>query len=206
MSSEQDFQTWLALALGGVGLSGVCYGLFGLLLVLSRHDIRFRDAVDQKVIWLFVLWFFFCIAMTVMHVLPMGNIAHGTGAVLGILTGIAIVAPRRRRLMVANIGAVLLFGLWGSTLGRPRINLSGRAGYEEAKWGYDALRANHNEEAARWLRDVVLYRPKLPVYWFNLGIAYQRLGDRTAAQAAYERAHQLDPNKAEYSAAAEALN
>jgi membrane associated rhomboid family serine protease len=31
-----------AFALGGVGLSGVGYGFFGLLWVLSRHDDRFR--------------------------------------------------------------------------------------------------------------------------------------------------------------------
>jgi membrane associated rhomboid family serine protease len=201
-SSSLEF----AFALGGVGLSGVGYGLFGLLWVLSRHDDRFRDAVDQKVVQLFVVWFFFCIAMTVMHIFSVGNIAHGAGAVLGILTATAIVMPHRRILIVVSIGVVLLFGLWGSTLGRPRINLSGKAGYEEAKWGYDALLADRNQEAARWLRDAVVYQPKLPVYWFNLAIAYQRLGNRTAAQAAYERAHQLEPNKAEYSAAAQALN
>jgi len=128
-----------AFALGGVGLSGVGYGLFGLLWVLSRRDDRFRDAVDQKAVQLFVVWFFFCIAMTVMHIFSVGNIAHGAGAVLGILTATAIAIPHRRILIAASIGAVLLFGLWGSTLGRPRINFSGKAGYEEAKWGYEAL-------------------------------------------------------------------
>ena len=123
-----------AFALGGVGLSGVGYGLFGLLWVLSRRDDRFRDAVDQKAVQLFVVWFFFCIAMTVMHIFSVGNIAHGAGAVLGILTATAIAMPHRRILIAASIGAVLLFGLWGSTLGRPRINFSGKAGYEEAKW------------------------------------------------------------------------
>ena len=57
-----------AFSLGGVGLSGVGYGLFGFLWVLSRHDERFRDAIDQKTIQLFVIWFFFCIATTVMHI------------------------------------------------------------------------------------------------------------------------------------------
>lgn len=198
-SSSLEF----AFGLGGVGLSGVGYGLFGLLWVLSRHDDRFRGALDQKVVWLFVAWFCFCIATTVMHIFSVGNIAHGAGAVLGILTATAIVMPHRRTLIAVGIGAVLLFGLWGSTLGRPKINLSGKAGYEEAKWGYDALLADRNQEAGRWLRDAVLYQPKNPLYWFNLGIAYERLGDRTAAQAAFERAHRLEPNSAEYSEAAQ---
>jgi membrane associated rhomboid family serine protease len=195
-----------AFALGGVGLSGVVYGLFGLLWVLSMRDDRFRDAVDPKTVLLFVGWFFFCIAMTVMHIFSVGNIAHGAGAVLGALTGTAIVLPRRRVLIASGIGTILLFGLWGSTLGRPRINLSGRAGYEEEKWGYDALVANRDQEAARWLGDAVVYQPKLPIYWFNLGIAYQRLGKKTAAQAAYQRAHQLEPNEAKYSEALKELD
>jgi len=195
-----------AFALGGVGLSGVAYGFFGLLWTLSRRDDRFHDAVDRKTVQLFVVWFFFCIGMTVMHVFSVGNIAHGSGAVLGILTATAIALPGRRILIAASIGAILLFGLWGSTLGRPRINLSAKAGYEEGQWGYDALVANRDLEAVRWFRDAVMYQPKLPVYWFDLGIAYQRLGNKAAAQAAYQRAHQLEPNEVKYSEALKELN
>jgi membrane associated rhomboid family serine protease len=195
-----------AFALGGVGLSGVVYGLFGLLWVLSPRDDRFRDVVDQKTTRLFVGWFLLCILTTVMNIFPVGNIAHGAGVVLGILTATAVIVPHHRRFIAASIGAILLFGLWGSTLGRPRINLSGKAGYDEGKWGYDALVAGRDKEAVRWLGDAVTYQPKLPVYWFDLGIAYQKLGNKTAAQAAYQRAHQLEPNDAQYSEALKGLD
>jgi membrane associated rhomboid family serine protease len=195
-----------AFALGGVGLSGVGYGLFGLLWVLSRHDERFRDAVDQKTVQLFVVWFFFCILTTVMHIFSVANIAHGAGAGLGALTGAAIVYPPRRKLIAASIGTILVFGLWGSTVGRPKINLTGKAGYEEGKWGYDALVAQRNQEAVRWFRDAAAYQPRSPVYWFDLGIAYQRVGNKTAAQAAYKKAHELEPNEPEYSEAIKELN
>jgi membrane associated rhomboid family serine protease len=79
-----------ALASGGVGLSGVGYGLFGLIWMLSRHDERFKDAIDARTVQLFVGWFFFCIVATVTNTMPVANIAHGTGAVLGILAGLAI--------------------------------------------------------------------------------------------------------------------
>ena len=187
-----------AFDLGGIGLSGVGYGLFGLLWVLSRHDERFRGAVNQKIVRLFVAWFFFCILLTIMHIFPVGNIAHGAGAGLGILTASAIVMPHRRTPIAVGIGAILLFGLWGSTLGRPRINLSESGGDEEAQWGYDALSADRNEEAAHWLGDAVVYQPKTAVNWFNLGIAQQRLGNNAAASAAYQRAHQLEPDNKEY--------
>lgn len=198
-SSSMEF----AFALGGVGLSGVVYGLFGLLWVLSPRDERFHNVVDHKRVELFVGWFFFCIVTTVMKILPVGNIAHAAGAVLGILIAAAIILPRRRMLIGASIGAILLFGLWASTLGRPRINLSGNAGYEEGQWGYDALVAGRDAEAVRWLKDAAMYQPKQSAYWFDLGIAYQKTGNRTAARFAYQRAHQLEPNEPKYS---EALN
>src|SRR5271166_5260619 len=108
-----------ALASGGVGLSGVGYGLFGLIWMLSRYDGRFKDAIDARTVQLFVGWFFFCILTTVTHVMPVANIAHGAGAVLGILAGLAITLPDSRGPIVAGLGAVLLIGLWGATLGRP---------------------------------------------------------------------------------------
>jgi tetratricopeptide (TPR) repeat protein len=196
----------LEFALGGVGLSGVVYGFFGLLWVLSKRDDRFHAAVDERTVQLFVLWFFFCVVTTVLHIFSVGNIAHGAGAVLGALTATAIVMPRRRALVEAGIGAVLLFGLWGSTRGRPKINLSEKAGYEEGKWGYEDLTANRNQQAARWLGDAVLYHPKMAVYWYDLGIAYQRLGKATDAKAAYQKACQLEPNDTKYSNALKALD
>jgi hypothetical protein len=48
-----------AFSLGGVGLSGVGCGLFGLLWVLSRYHDRFRNGVHRKTVQLFVVWFFF---------------------------------------------------------------------------------------------------------------------------------------------------
>src|ERR1051326_8317610 len=49
-----------ALDRGGVGLSGVGYGLFGLLWVLSKKDERFRGTIGPNITTLFVAWFFLC--------------------------------------------------------------------------------------------------------------------------------------------------
>ena len=71
---------------GGVGLSGVGYGLFGMIWMLSRRDDRFRNAIDQRTVTVFLVWFGFCIITTVTHILPVANVAHGTGLALGVLT------------------------------------------------------------------------------------------------------------------------
>jgi membrane associated rhomboid family serine protease len=186
---------------GGVGLSGVGYGLFGLLYVLSDRDERFRGSIDQKTVKLFVGWFLFCIFTTLSHSFVVANVAHGAGAILGVLIGYAITLPNRRLRLSAAIAAIVVFGIWGSTLGRPIVNLSGKVGYEEGKWGYDALMADRNEEAIRWFRDAVKFQPKESTYWFDLGIAYHRVGRLPAAMAAYERARDLDPDNPDYSKA-----
>jgi len=180
-SSAMEF----AFLSGGVGLSGVGYGLFGLLWILSTRDERFRDAVDAATVQLFVFWFFICIVATITDIMPVGNIAHGGGAVLGILTGFAIATPRRRIAIASAIGVVVLLALGAATLWRPAVNMSREEGYEEGSWGYDALIAGRNEEAVRWLRDAVAYRSNVPERWFNLGLAYERLHDGPSAIHAY---------------------
>ena len=47
-----------ALFYGGIGLSGVVYGLFGLLQVLKTRDPRFLGVLDQGTVNLLVAWFF----------------------------------------------------------------------------------------------------------------------------------------------------
>jgi membrane associated rhomboid family serine protease len=87
----------------GIGLSGVGYALFGLLFAL-RHDESFAaEQVPPGVVQLFVGWFFVCILLTYFDVLPVANVAHGAGAVIGWLFGRAVLG-RRPFLAVAGVG------------------------------------------------------------------------------------------------------
>jgi membrane associated rhomboid family serine protease len=187
-----------AFSTGGVGLSGVGYGLFGLLWVLSKRDERFRDAIDARTIQLFVFWFFLCIALTAANVMPVGNVAHGAGAVLGILTGFAITMAELRASISLGITGVLAFGLWAATLGRPLVNLSKYAAYDEGERGDEALRDHRDQEAVRWLRESVAYRHQERFFWFDLGIAYERVGNKPEALAAFHKATAGDDAQAQY--------
>lgn len=64
-ASSLDF----AFDRGGVGLSGVGYGLFGLLCVVSDRDERLRGAINQRTVKLFIGWFVICIITTITHTL-----------------------------------------------------------------------------------------------------------------------------------------
>ncbi len=201
-----------ALLEGGVGLSGVGYGLFAMLWVLTRAarrgmaDERFANAVDERTVGLFVVWFFVCIVLTYTGAMQVANIAHAAGAMLGAMLGGAIVfRGARRAAAAAALGVTLAAFIAGATVGRPFVNLAPDAGAEEAAAGYDALTKNDNVTAIRWLRDATRMSPHEYGYWVNLGIAYQRLDRRAEAAAAYERALKLKPGDKDILASYEAL-
>ena len=190
-----------ALLTGGMGLSGVGYGLFGLIWALARHDARFEDAIDQNTITLFVGWFFFCILLTYMGY-PIGNVAHGMGAVAGVLLGWAISNATQQRLAASGALALLVLGvLGGAVFARPWINLSSEGGIGEGRLGYELLLADHNEDALHWLRDATRMEPRNAGYWYNLAIADDRLNRQVEAVAAFQRAHDLDPTNDKYTSA-----
>jgi len=85
-----------AVSLGGIGLSGLGYGLFALFWVLSRRDTRLRSAIDAQTTWIFVGWFFLCVVLTVLDVWQVGNVAHLTGAITGGLVGLGLNTRTRR--------------------------------------------------------------------------------------------------------------
>jgi membrane associated rhomboid family serine protease len=118
-----------SLTAGGVGLSGVGCGIVGCLFVLARNDRRFRDAIDNRTLVLFAAWFVLCVVFTITDVMPIANVAHGAGFVLGVLIGYIIApGPRARRIAAAaGLLVAVAASLGAASLWRPQINLSGQA-------------------------------------------------------------------------------
>jgi GlpG protein len=190
---------------GGIGLSGVGYGLFGLLWVLSHRDSRFERAVDPNTIILFIGWFFLCIALTAAGIWRIANIAHGVGCVLGVLIGWTITTlPQRRWVPSGLVALVVVGGVVCATLTRSYVNFSNN-GRDEAWLGFRALEQHHDEQAVRWCTEAVRIEPGDAGTWFNLGMAYHRLKSYKEAAAAYERAYQLSPNEPKFKEMAESF-
>ena len=184
---------------GGVGLSGVGYGLFGLLWVLSSRDQRFEEAIDKTTVILFVAWFFLCCILTALHIWNVGNVAHGAGGVLGALLGLVIAECGRRRLALLSLLAVLTAMLVvASSVGRPYVNLSSVAGEDFAHLAYEEHEKGNYQEAVTFYQMALRYNPQQASWWFNLGIAYQHQGNMESALHAYEKAVALDPKDARY--------
>jgi membrane associated rhomboid family serine protease len=197
-----------ALLTGGVGLSGIVYGLFGLLWLFWKRrpdDHRFHNAVDRKTEICFAAWFIICVVMTLTDLLPVGNIAHLAGAMIGMSVGWAMMrfdAPRRS--LAVPAAAVLLL-IFAAVFARAHINLSAHAGEREASLGYLALSENRDAQAARWMREATAMNPEIASWWFNYAVAQARLQDHDAALAAYNNAARLDPSNKTYRAARDDL-
>jgi len=177
---------------GGVGLSGVGYGLWGMLMVLERRDARFADAVDRQTNQLFIGWFFLCIVLTVTKVMPVANIAHGVGAVMGMLLGLAVAGNRSVKWQSrAGLGALLILILLGATVFWPRVNLSSYAESEIEHAGLDALHHDNVPRAVKLLETSTHRRNAPARAWYNLGVAYERAGRVDDAATAFGRAAQM---------------
>jgi tetratricopeptide (TPR) repeat protein len=178
-----------AVSRGGVGLSGVGYGLCGMLWVLEKRDARFAGAVDGQTSRLFVIWFFACIILTISNVMPVGNVAHGVGAGIGVLLGLAVSGDGAlKRKATAGVVAVLILGLAGSTVFWPWVNLSAYAETEVERAGLSVLERGDYKRAVRLLEISARMRHAPARAWYNLGIAYQYAKRYDDAASAYKHA------------------
>lgn len=187
-----------AFAGSGVGLSGVGYGLvaFGWAL---RFEPRFSGVVDRRVALLFAGWFVLCVITTLTGILPVGNFAHGGGAILGGLAA-QLLIPRRPALVRGLAGLTFVAaigGLYaGATVLRPVVNRSSHRGEDAAYLGFEALERHDDAVAERWLRESVRVAPDRAASWFNLGVALARQDRDEEALAATRRAWELEPDEA----------
>jgi predicted lipid-binding transport protein (Tim44 family) len=182
----------LALFDGGVGLSGVGYGLWGMLWVLERRDLRFAGAVDRRTSQTFVVWFFVCIGLTVTKVMPVANVAHGVGAVMGALLGWMASGNLITKVRAgAALAAILILSVLGSTVFWRQVNLSGYAEAEIEQSGLNALERGDNAYGTKCLEMAVQMRNAPARAWYNLGIAYGRLGRAQESVAAFKHAAQM---------------
>ena len=193
-----------SLFYGGVGLSGVGYGLWGMLWVLGKRDVRFAQAVDNQTSRLFIFWFFLCIVLTLTNVMQVANVAHGVGAVMGVLLGLAVSGTDDLKWKGrAGIVAVLALGLFGATVFWPKVNLSAYAEAEVEHVGVNALEHHNDLDAIKWLEISTRMNHAPARAWYNLGIAYQHVGQYEDALTAYNHADSMPDTTPEISAAAQ---
>jgi hypothetical protein len=145
----------------GIGLSGVVYALFGLLYALRRDKGFAAEQVHPQIVRLFVGWFFLCILLTYTNIMPIGNVAHGAGAVLGWLVGKSLLV--RQGIAALAAVSVLVLAMVAATQHMPwngeyawdrATQYAKQKNYREALiWYRKAARAYpNNRELADYVR------------------------------------------------------
>jgi GlpG protein len=91
---------------GVIGASGVVYGLFGFLWVMSRRRDDAAFAADQSTVQTMFAWLLICVVINYFGG-SIGNTAHAMGLLLGWLVGQVFVARKKRRIGMAAIALVV---------------------------------------------------------------------------------------------------
>ena len=163
-----------------VGISGLVYAMFGLLLVLRTQDETIRERFQPSLIVLGFAWLFLCIPLTILEIWPIANGGHLCGVVYGAFVGwlCYIVLPRDRAIgWLSLVGLHLAVAVGFSALMAPVWN--GRY------WGWRAVTENRPEF---WLQ-AVQRDPRMVAGWEAMIVNQRRSGDsagawETALQAA----------------------
>ncbi len=82
----------LTIEPGAVGLSGVVYSVFGLMLHLRKRHIACAEILPRRTVEILILWLFICVALTWAGS-PIANVAHFSGFAYGWAAGWAFVRP-----------------------------------------------------------------------------------------------------------------
>ncbi|PRP90230.1 Rhomboid protease GlpG [Enhygromyxa salina] len=187
-----------------VGLSGVVYGLVGMLWVLARRSPSWAGMIDSRTVKFFVGWFVFCVVATVLEVMPIANFAHAGGAALGVLVGWGIAARGVKRaapigLTIATLGLCLA----SATVLRPWVNISAYAGLDAMVQAERAEADDDLEAAIAWAERGVGYWRTPADHWAYLGRLYYEARRYADARDALREAVARDPDHELYGPALE---
>jgi GlpG protein len=186
-----------AMSGGGIGLSGVGYGLFGFLWVAVRTNSSWEGSLDQKTIRLFVGWFLLCILLTKLQVWNVGNFAHGAGALFGGLAAGSCLADADIRIRYRSgvlVGVLLVF--LAATSARPWVNPDSHVD-ELSERAFAAMEEENYPEAVDLWQQALAIEESSWLASFNLAIAYDALDRDGDALRAYRRAYELQPEDIE---------
>ena len=148
---------------------------------------------------LFGVWFLLCLLGSWLDVMPIANVAHASGFVMGALGGWALSASGGRLLARSGalVGFMVLVLVASLAPVRHVLNRSEAYSYELFERGYAALEAEDWERGARLYETLVAREPDFPEAWNNLGIARRGLGDFGGAGESFARSRELEKARAD---------
>lgn len=162
-----------ALNQNAVGISGMVFAQFGLILIIRRHDEDIAERMHPSLVPICFASLFICIPLTMFMSFPIANGAHLLGLIYGAVVGWLCYDLRLRNRLVSGVGLVVIHsGLVLAILILMRPTWDGR---------YFAWRAiTQTQSLADWQKAVEL-DPSLETGWRFLAEHYVTTGDRHKA-------------------------
>jgi len=156
-----------------VGISGMIFALFGLLLVVRRHDEDIAERMHPSLVPLCFGSLFICIPLTMFLDVPIANGAHLLGLVYGASVGWVCYDLRRWNRFAGLTGLTLIHaGLVACVLALMQPVWNGR---------YLAWRAIMQTQSLADWKQAVKLEPTLETGWRYLAEHYVQTGDRHQA-------------------------
>ncbi len=174
----------------GIGVSGVVYALFGFGWVARHKMPQFKAILNDQTVQVFLVWLVFCVVLTKLGVMQVGNWAHGFGLAFGVAVGGLFVL--RWRPLVSALGLIVLLG--GSILPLKWCPLS-------PDW--TAIQANNARERGDYQQAIYWYHRYLNEgtdeswAWSNLAELYGAHGDKTEFKVAVKKLRNTDGKAAD---------
>jgi membrane associated rhomboid family serine protease len=174
----------------GIGASGFVYGLFGLMWRSKDKVPRFAEVLGSETSSLFFIWLIACLVATQAGFAQIGNTAHATGLLFGILVAEWRFGKSHRRLAVsatAILGVLSLLAAYGNP-------------WSERWLEYEAMKLHRNgqyEAAAFTYQRSLSFGADSAWVFHNLTLVYSALRDSTQAADALRRLRAKAPAEAD---------
>lgn len=171
----------------GIGASGVGYAIFGFMWIARRQYPHFETVLDDRIVQLFVIWLFGCMAATYLDLVSIANAAHVGGLLFGVaLAGSLPHAPYR---IASRVGLAIVL----ATAFVPLFWCPWSTDWHRVK-AYDAHVAKRYGAAIDHYSQV-LRRDAYDAWSLrNRSRAYYAIGDAEQAESDWHRAHEIDPS------------
>jgi rhomboid protease GluP len=174
----------------GIGASGVVYAIFGFIWAARKYVDKFQSALSKQTIVLFIVWLFICLVTTYFNVWVVGNAAHFSGILFGILVADIFVVKYKPRIAAVGLTVLMICSIvpifW--------------APWSSVWVGKQAYKAHLREDYATAIN---LYRRSLdlgadPIWvWSNLALLYKTTGDTAKHEEAFQNLRKLDEKAAQ---------
>lgn len=153
----------------GIGFSGVNYALFGFLWMARRTTPGLEMVITDGVVKFLLAWLVIAPFISKLGIMPIGNAAHNSGIIIGILAGAAFVLHYKRTPTLAAL-VLLTIALLVPLFYMP---WSIRWNWNE---GFRAIKAGRYQDAIDYYHRVLEREPGDEGARHNLDIARGALG------------------------------